>query len=99
MTTITIQTPVEIDLEDCLANADLHPLLQEVNRRFLDNIHMTKAQFLDLVDCFIEMRNDDAFNLMEAIAPNLVNAKQAKQRFLHLLINRPVTSFNKEAIQ
>jgi len=99
MTKITIQTPVEIDLEHCLPSLDLHPLLMEVNRRMLNNINMTKAQFLDLVDCVVEMRTDDAFALMEAIAPGIVIAEHCKKRFLHLLLNRPLPHSNQEAAQ
>jgi len=99
MTKITIQTPVEIELEHCLPNMDLHPLLQEVNRRMMDHIHMTKAQFLDLVDCLIEMRTDDAFQLMEAIAPGLIKADHAKKRFIHILTGRAKTYLNEEAAQ
>jgi len=98
MTTITIQTPVEIDLQDCLANIDLHPLLQEVNRRIWDNIHISRAQFLDLVDCLIEMRTSEALDLLGAIAPSLVNAKQAKQRHTNHLYRKLSHSFE-EAVQ
>jgi len=84
MTKITIQTPVEIDLEDIPDNV----LFIAVQQRLFSNINITRAQFLDLADAIIEMRFRDAFDLMEAVAPNLFNADQAHNAQLDRILNK-----------
>jgi len=79
MTRFTVTTPVEvdIDLDEHLPAVSTRILLAELNERLVNNITITRAQFLDLADAIVEMRFSDAFALMEAAAPHLVNADQA----------------------
>jgi len=88
MTKITIQTPVEIEVHACdyLPAARNDELMQEIKRRLCDYVQMHKTQFLDLVDAIVEMRFSDAFALMEAVDPALINASGAQDRQLdHIL--------------
>jgi len=94
MTKITIQTPVEVEIipADYLPATRSDDLAQELKRRLCDNVQIHKSQFLDLIDAVVEMRFSDAFTLMEAVAPDLLNADGAKQRHLDYLLAQ-----NKEA--
>jgi len=96
MTKITIQTPVEVEVhaQDYLPTAQNDELMQELKRRLCDYVQMHATQFLDLVDAIVEMRFAQAFTILEAAAPKLVNAAGARQRQLDYIIAQ-----SKEAAQ